>query len=130
MKNCDVLRMAEVLIPPEAPVKVAEGEEAPSAESLAITRLQKVERLRGMLDATVRLLYPKGLLSDASLAAPVLPLPAEGEFPLPDSLAAAAAFHTAWLFSAESRLQNAYSAALEAYLHSLPAVVEPIIRRH
>lgn len=88
------------------------------------------ERLRVLLETTVRLLYPKGLLSGELLSAPAYPLVGEDDFPLPDSLAAAAAYHTAWLLTGETRLASAYDEAMEIYYASLEACVAPIVRKH
>ncbi|MBQ8288848.1 MAG: hypothetical protein IJX76_08795 [Clostridia bacterium] len=88
------------------------------------------ERLRILLETTVRLLYPKGLLAGVSLPVPAYPLVGEGEFPLPDGLAAAAAYHTAWLLTGETRLATAFDEAMEIYYASLEACVAPIVRKH
>ena len=88
------------------------------------------ERLRILLETTVRLLYPKGLLAGEDLPAPAYPLVGEGEFPLPDSLAAAAAYHTAWLLTGETKLASAFEEAMEIYYTSLEACVAPIVRKH
>ncbi|MBQ8382634.1 MAG: hypothetical protein IJX47_05435 [Clostridia bacterium] len=88
------------------------------------------ERLRILLETTVRLLYPKGLLAGAALPTPAYPLVGEGEFPLPDGLAAAAAYHTAWLLTGETRLAAAFDEAMEIYYASLEACVAPIVRKH
>ena len=87
------------------------------------------ERLRVLLESTVRLLYPKSQLAGA-MPAPVYPLVMSGEFPLPDSLAAAAAYHTAWLLTGESRLATAFNRAMDIYYSSLEAFVSPIVRKH
>lgn len=88
------------------------------------------ERLRILLETTVRLLYPKGLLAGKALPAPAYPLVGEGEFPLPDELAAAAAYHTAWLLTGETKLATAFDEAMEIYYSSLEAHVAPIVRKH
>ncbi len=88
------------------------------------------ERLRNLLETTVRLLYPKGLLAGETLPAPAYPLVGEGDFPLPDRLAAAAAYHTAWLLTGESRLAEAYERAMEIYYSSLEADVGKIVNRY
>ncbi len=88
------------------------------------------ERLRILLETTVRLLYPKGLLAGAALPTPAYPLVGEGVFPLPDELAAAAAYHTAWLLTGETRLATAFDEAMEIYYSSLEAHIAPIVRKH
>lgn len=88
------------------------------------------ERLRILLETTVRLLYPKGLLAGKVLPAPAYPLVGEGVFPLPDELAAAAAYHTAWLLTGETKLASAFDEAMEIYYSSLEAHIAPIIRKH
>ena len=98
--------------------------------SVALEDPQVQERLRILLESTVRLLYPKGLLAGKALPAPVYPLVMAGEFPLPDSLAAAAAYHTAWLLTGESRLATAFDEAMEIYYSSLESVIAPIVRKH
>ena len=98
--------------------------------SVALEDPQVQERLRILLESTVRLLYPKGLLAGKALPAPSYPLVMAGEFPLPDSLAAAAAYHTAWLLTGESRLATAFNEAMEIYYSSLESVIAPIVRKH
>ena len=88
------------------------------------------ERLRVLLESTVRMLYPKGLLAGKELPRPIYPLVMSGDFPLPDSLAAPAAYHTAWLLTGESRLATAYNRAMEIYYSSLEAAIAPIVRKH
>lgn len=98
--------------------------------TVAVDDPQVQERLRVLLESTVRLLYPKGLLAGKSLPAPVYPLVGAGEFPLPDELAAAAAYHTAWLLTGETRLATAFDEAMEIYYSSLESVIAPIVRKH
>lgn len=88
------------------------------------------ERLRILLETTVRLLYPKGLLAGEKLPAPAYPLVGEGNFPLPDGLAAAAAYHTAWLLTGEAKLGAAFDEAMEIYYASLEASVGKIVNRY
>lgn len=89
-----------------------------------------LERLRGLLEFAVRMLYPKGLLSGEELPFPVYPIDEEDEFPLPDGLAAATACLAAWMLSGETKLQTAYESALDSYLATLEARMTPIVNRY
>lgn len=135
MKNLDVLRMAAALLTPEkesssASTETTDGTVATasvSASAVSTTDPLVAERLRVLLEASVRMLHSKGLLSGEDLPSPEYPLMGGGEFPLPDGLAPVAAYHAAWLLSGETHLRTAYEQGLECYLAALEAVIEPIV---
>lgn len=135
MKNLDVLRMAAALLTPEkesaATSSGTTDEVAAAASASAVTVSATdpltAERLRVLLEASVRMLYSKGLLSGEALPSPEYPLMGGGDFPLPDGLAPVAAYHAAWLLSGETHLRTAYEQGLEGYLSTVEAVIEPIV---
>lgn len=88
------------------------------------------EKLMTLLELAVRTLDCDLLASQVAHPEPSLPLVKSEEFPLPEALAPAAAYLTAYLASGDAVCKSGYESAIDRYCSRLGAIIAPVVDRY